>query len=1390
MKGDAFELLDHDPGAPRDAETVAEAGLRELYEKQREIDMLARVAGSANASSSTAEAALSLLEAVCDFGPFDCGLALVPADAVSGDGHAIVGHDAVFGRHHEFLHQVQWTFDHQPSSIAELVAEVDEVGFYRTLVDAPPRSLPTEAAANGLSGVCLIPVFGATGVVAVLAFFSHLPIPKDHRVSGLAMGVAAQFGHVIERSRSRMALQRVREQLESRVLERTASLEQNLTLLQDSLEEKRRNKDALVASEHRYRQVVDNLQEVVFQTDAEGRWAFLNPAWRLVTGFTVEESLGRLFIDFVEPEDRARTLDLLQPLAERRVDFCRCEVRYRRKEGGFRWIEVFTRLATGADGQVTGTMGSLTDITEKKLAGEIRRMGDERLRRLTASVPALIYQFGVSADGSIAFRFASEGSRAVFGIEPDALTLSPASLTGRIHPDDLAGFEESIRRHTVELVHWTWTGRYLHPDGTTRWLRGWAQPERAVDGGGVWNGMFVDATDEHAAVAELRQSREQYELAVDGSSCGIWDWDLTANRIYFSPRWKEMLGYRDEELVNSPDTFRELVHSEDLPRVMAALERCMQGETKSYEVEFRMWSRDASYRWILARGAALHDAAGRPFRLAGSHTDITSVKRVEERLRILESAIFHANDSVVITEADSINLPGPAIIYVNEAFCRQTGYRPDEVVGRSPRILQGPRTDRGELDRLRRSLEACRPCSAELVNYRKDGSEYWVEFSVVPIADKSGVYTHWVSVQHDITERKKADSVQQALSRLGLSLSSATSAAEAAGILADESGRVFGWDSFRLLLHDKTTGLVAEVVGIGTEEGRPTVLPNAEPRPASGLARKVITEGPQIILRDGDQDPGLELRQFGSAMPGDSLLLVPVRRGAEAFGLVSVQSGRPQAYTPQDLVTLQIMADYVAAALERIQAQEGIRLANESLEHRVAERTEQLAAANSRMSVEITERRRIETELERERASLAVQVDERTRSLSDANRQLGKAAKHKDEFLASMSHELRTPLNAVLGLSEAMIDEVYGPVTERQRHSLTNISESGRHLLSLINDILDLSKIEAGKMKLEPGLVEIQPLVETSIRFVKEAAQKKKIRIRHELAPDVETLVADERRMKQMLINLLSNAVKFTPESGSICVATRLAGDGNSVEFSVADTGIGIAPEDLAKLFQSFVQVDSSLSREYSGTGLGLALVRKMAEMHGGTVGVASTPGEGSRFSFTLPLDPTWLANDEDVSTPATVPTHIVRRNGSGNTPPAPGARRALQVLIAEDNEMNVLTIRDYLIKNGFTLTVAPNGAEALRLAREIRPDIILMDVQMPVMDGVEATRKIRSDRDLSRIPVIMLTALAMAGDRERCLDAGADEYVAKPFSLRGLVETMHRQLRANGVEIPGPTPV
>ncbi len=304
-----------------------------------------------------------------------------------------------------------------------------------------------------------------------------------------------------------------------------------------------------------------------------------------------------------------------------------------------------------------------------------------------------------------------------------------------------------------------------------------------------------------------------------------------------------------------------------------------------------------------------------------------------------------------------------------------------------------------------------------------------------------------------------------------------------------------------------------------------------------------------------------------------------------------------------------------------------------------------LTETNTALVDEIIERQRTEAALEAARASLAQRVEERTRELQAANEDLARASRLKNEFFACMSHELRTPLHAILGLSETMQEQTLGSINEKQQEALGNIAESGRHLLTLINDILDLSKIEAGKLELQMAPVMIEVVCQASLRFVNQMAQRKRLKVLTNLDSAVTTIQADERQLKQILINLLSNAVKFTPEGGSIglevtgTVEPRQAGDTKGfIHFTVWDNGIGIAPENLERLFQPFVQLDPAkrdLTRQYPGTGLGLALVRRLVNLHGGSISVESEIGKGSRFTISLP----WQANND------------IRQNGKSQHP-------------------------------------------------------------------------------------------------------------------------------------------
>ena len=383
--------------------------------------------------------------------------------------------------------------------------------------------------------------------------------------------------------------------------------------------------------------------------------------------------------------------------------------------------------------------------------------------------------------------------------------------------------------------------------------------------------------------------------------------------------------------------------------------------------------------------------------------------------------------------------------------------------------------------------------------------------------------------------------------------------------------------------------------------------------------------------------------------------------------------------------------------------------------------------------------------------------------LAIANAKLARATKLKDEFLASTSHELRTPLNAILGLSEALLDEVYGSLTERQSRSLTTINTSGQHLLALINDILDLAKIESGKEKLHYCCVELPNLSNASLDFVKAQANQKNIQLEAQIESALGCVELDERRIKQVLINLLTNAVKFTPDGGKVSLNVWGNAEDEQIIFQVIDTGIGIKPDDMDKLFASFVQIESSLSRRYEGTGLGLALVKNIVELHGGSISVASEVDRGSQFTVILPWKK--LTKPDLESNTAISNTALSAREDRG------------LILLAEDNEANILMMSDYLMARGYQLIFAHNGFEAVNLARDKKPDLILMDIQMPDMDGLEATRRIKQESETTNIPIIALTALTMPGDREKCLAAGVNEYMTKPVNLKKLVNSIEQQL-------------
>jgi len=748
--------------------------------------------------------------------------------------------------------------------------------------------------------------------------------------------------------------------------------------------------------------------------------------------------------------------------------------------------------------------------------------------------------------------------------------------------------------------------------------------------------------------------------------------------------------------------------------------------------------------------------------------EIAQREAAEAQIRILSKVSEQSPASIIIT-----NVQGD-IEYVNPKFEELTGYTLEEVIGKNPRILKSGETHPHEYAHMWKLLSNGIEWHGEFHNRKRNGELYWEQASISSIKDDDGKITHFVAVKEDITLRKQADfDLLQQIERdrivaeLTINIRQSLELSQILDTTVQELKRILDID--RVLAYqifdDGTGKAIAEAVNENLEKVLDIVFPlEIFPRETY----QIYIEGKVHHVDNCDNyEMAPYLNEYLHSLGVQAKLVAPVLKNENTlWGLLVAHHHTEHHWQDWEIEFFHQVSNQLAIAIsqanlyqqvqielaEKIQAEKALQVLNQELEDRVEQRTADLKTSE-------------------------LQLQKNNENLALTNIELARATRLKDEFLANMSHELRTPLNAILGMSEVLQEGILGELGERQKNAVNTIESGGQHLLALITDILDLAKIESGKLELHIENTEIEKLCNDSLIFIKQLALKKNIQLIFKISDRLKQnhsvyIEVDELRMRQALINLLTNAVKFTPDGGTVTLEaqiTEVANEGEQhkvyIDFLVIDTGIGISPEDIGKLFQTFVQIDSALNRKYAGTGLGLSLVKKIVEMHGGSVAIESEFNKGSKFTIRIPCQ-----IDSSTNHPINLQPSITEPSGNKDIP--------YKVLIADDNSANMETICAYLESRNYQVFTASNGKIAVDMAITLKPDIILMDIQMPEMDGLTAIKLIRANPETVNIPIIALTALAMSGDREKCIEAGANDYMSKPFRLRTLSNSIHELLR------------
>ncbi|WP_319470693.1 PAS domain S-box protein [uncultured Pseudodesulfovibrio sp.] len=1122
--------------------------------------------------------------------------------------------------------------------------------------------------------------------------------------------------------------------------------------------------------------------------DAEGCVLDVNKAWLELLGYRREQILGRWFGEFLTPESqeifRQRFCVFLAEGEVNHADFTAL-----RQDGVQVHVSAEGRIVYDADGNFRQTQCILYDISEQRRVVEVLASSEQRFRGLfESSLDGIVYtnDFGSILNANRAFC-------SMIGFSVD-------ELLGRhirdITPDEYHEVEWNIVRMEVGDKGYSreYGKEFFHAKGhrIPVTVRVWLNRDERGNTAGMWC-MARDLSREKTAELLAAKSNARYQLLAENTEDVIWSLDNDFRYTYISPSVTRLRGYRPEELVGTSICDSIMKESQGIlatSNVVAFEADAQTNPEKALRIELELLCKDGGTVWVESLVKMMFDDAGNRSGFVGSTRDITDRKRTEEELANSERNYRNIFEHSV--EGLYQSTPDGRFVSVNPTLALLLDYEsPQAVIDSIHEIATEFYYSQGDRKAMVTALERDDEVrDFEVRIRRRDGSIIWVTENARLIRDEDGVPVMYEGSIVDISKRKRTEAallrsekLLNEVQRLSLTGGWESNIATGEVYWTESQYRIFGltpgepirghlnfmeknviqddhreflraWNralesrqrgqiEFRAHRADGSLGVYQSVIIPDVDKSGEVVRIYGSTRDVTleKEAEQELVSSHERLLNILD---GMDADIYVSSLDGHDILFINkyMREnfGTPAPGVKCHEIFRGEKNRCSHCPKPELIDSEGNPMPTIIRERPNPLTGKWYLNHDRAIRWLEGKLVHMHMAADITELKELEQEL--------VSAMARAEAASLA----------KNEFLANMSHEIRTPLNGLLGMMQLL---QLSSLVEEQREYVDIALDSGRNLLQILNDILDLSKVESGKLELEEEEIELGEVLDSVVSVFRHSAESRGLRMTWSVDEKLPVyFLSDKGRLRQILFNLIGNAAKFT-ESGSVTVEAGILStpmkDGRMrVFFSVTDTGIGIPEEKIDRIFDPFTQVDGSSTRKYQGTGLGLGIVQRLVGLMDGSITVSSESGKGTTIGFTIAASQPSLAAEMAVRAPETdtvVP---------------------LNILVAEDERVNQAVIKRLLGKIGHTVVCVDNGAKALDMLGKAKFDCVLMDIQMPELDGMEATRAIRESLGLD-VPVIALTAHAMKGDRKRFLEAGMDGYIAKPFDMIELVSELHR---------------